>query len=857
MEKQDKKTPPIPLLRGDAPKAPFKFALLNKGASFLERFKTFKKKDMAFIMAGLGVLFMAPLAEHFLMSPDAQDSGAFKEGWGFRDGAGSFGKGDSPYERGVNGLAPGALAGGGSDIITPLNVRDPSALVMGPSASAQPPATGAPPEKEGKSDWKDALKSAASESTKRASLPVPKVALSQSGLRGLGAAPGGSGASFKLDPISAANVPNRGGAGPSSLANVRPTQGYKGAAGARGLTNPSGGSIEALKKAARDAGADFNRNGPASAALESAAARQMPAGGADGGMGPGGGGADKGAGQSQDKGSKSTGESLEFLRMKQEQEKAIDLKWKLIEKKTMRWPNLQDKMLESMVMKAFVDPLTGVIADFVKEFGSGGDKKYFCFKDGEDKDKKGDDLPSVMVVKESEVKECHLEYGDKKEKKDSRVFYAVGKNRKTIYTHKDCEAKHKMRCNGEADDKGMDRSDDPAIPQLPPGVVNPNPIGDGRVRNICNDLITLKARFSDSRVTADGLAEIRQAIEAMLKGGQSISMAQRAFFGKELASQCREGGSINNGESVPARLKKTREELVLELKTMFGAMTTAKNGTSAVLGEGRPWPAAGELGLAVQIIRKYFDPAQAEATKDQALQAVQALIELHNGAWPPFNDSKALENEVVAVKQKNNAVKGSLADTLKILDQVPGHFNAAENRLAPVKGYLDAIKAKDPKDKTQVRQKLDDYLESLKAGNLDVARERYEEYVTDLTQQGNAAPKVDTHQPFVLTAYQITKASIGGQTLGSVSLEKLARQTEEHFGKQELRPKPKEPLNDTEKMARNAFLNMVGADEKMPGRALTTHREAAVKQDETLPKVQDIQDTLNGTTTAVPQRAAL
>lgn len=373
---ENKKTPPIPLLKGDSGKAPFKFQLLNKGASLLERFKQFKKKDMAFIMAGLGVLFMAPLAEHFLMSPDAQDSGAFKEGWGFRDGAGSFGKGDSPYERGVNGMAPGSLAGSGSDVITPLNVRDPSALVMGPAAAQQPPASGSgaggAPEKETKSDWKDALANAAKESTKRASLPVPKVALGQSGLRGLGASPGGSGASFTLPPISASNVPNRGGGSPSGLANVRPTQGYKGAAGARGLSNPSGGSIEALKKAARDAGADFNRNGPASAALDAAAARQMPSGGAEGGMGPGGGGADKAGAQGQDKGSKSTGESLEFLRMKQEQEKAIELKWKLIEKSAMRWPNLYDKMLESLVIKGFSDPISKAIADMVESIGGGG-----------------------------------------------------------------------------------------------------------------------------------------------------------------------------------------------------------------------------------------------------------------------------------------------------------------------------------------------------------------------------------------------------------------------------------------------------------------------------------------------------
>jgi len=42
--------------------------------------------------------------------------------------------------------APGAVPGEGGDIITPLNVRDPSALIMGPSQHSCPPQEVAEPE---------------------------------------------------------------------------------------------------------------------------------------------------------------------------------------------------------------------------------------------------------------------------------------------------------------------------------------------------------------------------------------------------------------------------------------------------------------------------------------------------------------------------------------------------------------------------------------------------------------------------------------------------------------------------------------------------------------------------------------
>src|SRR3954467_7147270 len=119
--------PKIPTLK-DAQKPQVKIKGLGAGLTLFDRLKQFKKKDLAFIAAGLGTLFMAPLAEHFMMSPESSD-GQLQQGWAGRgSGAGSniFGSGGSPYEPGTTGMAPGSAVGGGSDVITPLNVRDPS-----------------------------------------------------------------------------------------------------------------------------------------------------------------------------------------------------------------------------------------------------------------------------------------------------------------------------------------------------------------------------------------------------------------------------------------------------------------------------------------------------------------------------------------------------------------------------------------------------------------------------------------------------------------------------------------------------------------------------------------------------------
>ncbi len=386
-KQKDDNKPIIPTLKDSAGKPQLKIkGIAQGGMSLIERLKQFKKKDLAFIMAGLGVLFMAPLAEHFMMAPEGQNGDLFGPGISSRGNGSAFGGGtSSPYETGGSSMAPGSALGGNGDVITPLNVRDPSALVMGPGASQQPPAGSPsaptpPPDKKESGDWKDALANAGATAgraaTKAAGLPVPKPSLGSSALRGMGAlGGGGSGGGFNaLGAPSAANVPNRGGGG-SNMPGVRGGN-FKGVA--RGPGDGAGGGLDALKKAAGQQGSDFNRSGVSGAAsLDQAASRNMNADQSNGGANDGNMGSDKGPGGNQGKDSKSVGESLEFLRQKAEQDHAIDLEWKLKEKAAMRIPNLEDKILEEAVMTPF-KAITAGIAKQITDFGKGGGGSLAC-----------------------------------------------------------------------------------------------------------------------------------------------------------------------------------------------------------------------------------------------------------------------------------------------------------------------------------------------------------------------------------------------------------------------------------------------------------------------------------------------
>lgn len=349
--------PPIPPMK-DPKKTDLKIRGLASGLTFKERLRQFKKKDLAFILAGVAVLFLAPLAEHFLMAPESGAGGD----WVKSGGTNLFSA--SPYETG--GLSPGSPAGGGGDLITPLNARDPSALVMGPGAAQQPPAGSGAPQTTAPTDQalKDALAASAAggvgEGIKKGPLAVPQIKLTNTNLRGLGVVTGGYNAAANSPPTSAGLVTSRPSLG-GGLANVRPLPGYRGAAGPRGQT--SGGGGEALKKAADAASGAFGRAGSAGAALEAAASEAIPAGGTAFGGGRPGPGSDKPfGGAGPHKPEKSIGESLAFIQAKRRLEKELDLEFKKREESdfALQGAKLRNKALETMsgkLAEAVIAPL--------------------------------------------------------------------------------------------------------------------------------------------------------------------------------------------------------------------------------------------------------------------------------------------------------------------------------------------------------------------------------------------------------------------------------------------------------------------------------------------------------------------
>jgi hypothetical protein len=355
---------------------------MGGGTSILERLKSLRKKDLAFIGAGLSVLVMAPLAEHFMMTPEDQ-GGAMKSGFS----APSSFPGDvgSIYDPGTGSFSPGGLLGQGSDVITPLNVRDPSALIMGPGATQKPAAaatvdsSASAAKPADNTAWKDALAAAqkgASAATRKASLPMPHPKLA-AGMRGLGAVGGGGGGSFTLPGLSASNVPNRAGGG-GSLTRAQAAPGYRGAAP---RSNASGGN-EGMKAAAGRQGDILNKGGGAAGALDQAAREAIPGGHNDVGGRPGGGDEFKSPSHADPKGNKSLGESLAFLKAKMEMEKQMELKWKKkmwneFERGKMIEETIIKSALENILGKGIFEPMGKAMGDL---FGSltGADNGYIC-----------------------------------------------------------------------------------------------------------------------------------------------------------------------------------------------------------------------------------------------------------------------------------------------------------------------------------------------------------------------------------------------------------------------------------------------------------------------------------------------
>ncbi len=388
--------PKIPTLKSSQ-KPQVKVRGLETGVTLFDRLKQFKKKDLAFILAGLAVLFMAPLAEHFMMAPESGDS-TLGPGMGGKSGSGLFGgNGSSPYET-TGGLAQGGPVGGGSDVITPLNVRDPSSLVMGPGAAQQPPTQSVAPATPpltapgtgSDSSLRDALAASArgvgaAAKSAKALIPVPKIALAGAGgLRGLSVASGGSSTSASLGPISSSNSLGKASTG-GGLSTVRAVPGYRGTASGRGQTQ-GGNGIEALKKAGDAAGARMNQGGAATA-LDQAASQAIPnVGNGLGGNGAGGAaGADKPFGGNQGRDGHSVGESLAFLKEKAIQDARIDLWRKEKEEndwtlQTAKWRN---EALKTIIAKG-AETAAGCFGNLLggKNCSDPGGPAYSCTSNG-------------------------------------------------------------------------------------------------------------------------------------------------------------------------------------------------------------------------------------------------------------------------------------------------------------------------------------------------------------------------------------------------------------------------------------------------------------------------------------------
>ncbi|MFA5140332.1 MAG: hypothetical protein WC728_13960 [Elusimicrobiota bacterium] len=342
---------------------------LPGGATLVERLKRLRKKDFAFIAAGLAVLMMAPVAEHFLISPE-EELGVLKQGFSTPGEGGLFPDGRSVYESGTGGLSPGSLYGSGTDVITPLNVRDPSALIMTSGAqkpAAMLPTESAPPAKES-GGWKDALAQAASAGVKKAiqkspKLPRPDVRMSGA-LRGLQAAQGGGGGSYSLPALSASKVPNRA-MDSNALSRAQAAPGYRGVAPRSPM---SGGGPESLKAAGARQSDIFNKGGSAGNNLDAAAREAIPGGQGSSEGAYGRGPDDKSPGNNGKEGDKSLGESLALMRAKMEMQKAIDLKWKKKEWNEFGRKQMVEKMMiESgfkLFEKAIIEPVGGAFAEF-------------------------------------------------------------------------------------------------------------------------------------------------------------------------------------------------------------------------------------------------------------------------------------------------------------------------------------------------------------------------------------------------------------------------------------------------------------------------------------------------------------
>lgn len=338
----------------------------------LARLKKLTRRDLAFIVAGISVLIMLPMAEHFMMGPSSDN--VLSPGFGSRGGTGPAGE---LYEPGTGGFAPGA-AGDTGDVITPLSARDPSSLIMSPSGPSKPPAPPLPKSEGFRDALKDASRSAVSEAVRSSGVPTPRSQM-QGALRGLGAL-GGSGSSSSAGIPGAkilqtaqdapAKAASRSSLGPVAMA------GYKGV-GQQSLSSSGRNSFEQLKSKAGSA-ADHMNESSAARALDRAAQDSVQAGAGTGGTsGPSAGAKDSKPGDSSVKDSKSFGESLEMMRQKMLMQKQLELEWKMKELWGFELPKMGIMALANGVQDSLVKPFFEAVKG--KIFPDAKPPTYICY----------------------------------------------------------------------------------------------------------------------------------------------------------------------------------------------------------------------------------------------------------------------------------------------------------------------------------------------------------------------------------------------------------------------------------------------------------------------------------------------
>ncbi|MFH1619121.1 MAG: hypothetical protein ABIG11_04385 [bacterium] len=319
-------------------------------SGLLARLRKMSGRDLAMVGAGITVLLMAPLAEHFMMKPSSENA-ALSPGFGSRGDSAAGGV----YEPGTGSFAPGETPGG--EIITPLSVRDPASLIIAPGGTAMKPpaAAGTSAQQSGglRDSMRESAKNAFSQANSTVGVPKPRKRM-QSALRGLsmlgGGGGGGSSGSLSGGKMlrEAAKASSKS-ASKSSAGPVAATD-YKGAA-TFAPTSSDSDAFERLKSKSAKAASRMNESN-AVRALDRAAAESVTPGDAEGGMGidvGGGGGKNKSSGNSIKDSKSISGESLEIMAARMRMQKALE--WEFFKKYDI-WKQIANGAIQAVPLAA-------------------------------------------------------------------------------------------------------------------------------------------------------------------------------------------------------------------------------------------------------------------------------------------------------------------------------------------------------------------------------------------------------------------------------------------------------------------------------------------------------------------------